>query len=575
MLLLCTVVLSRCVGYKHRPEPSPTSMRLPTSSAAAPLSALRSAVLGWPGSAVTTPAISLAVNPASAGGHVLLGRNGAGKTLVGSALASAPADSSHWVHGGALERRDGWSARSVSQVSFESHEALLDEGGTVYRALGVPPGTTPSKAAKFLIVRFGLHGLLYRPVTAISTGEIRKVLLARALATRPSLLVLDNAFDGLDVPSRAALAELISTTLKGFRQLLVQGVDASAAAHTQVLLITHRAEEIVDEFTTVSFLRRAGSEQASDRSASIGLDSSGGLDTEDRQGRQADRLLDSALGNEARVAPHNLPSTGEVHALWGAGGAAGTTLVEARGLRVSRGEAVLLGQLDWRVRRGQHWLIAGGNGAGKSTLSKLLATQDGRRQGAEGMLQILGARVGAAADMQPSSSARLQQREDVGWVSTELHLSMARSGRRASEILAGAVTPGTSDASIDVAARDVARWLGLNDALLGQPFSELSQGEQKLVLVGAALATRPALLVLDEPCQGLDLISRRRVLGLVQHVCNSSNVTLVYITHYYEEVVPCVTHVMHLRGGRAAFTGERRHYEESGLISLGNAQPSL
>ena len=562
-------------------------MRLPTSSTAAPLSALRSAVLGWPGGAVTTPAISLTVHPASAGGHVLLGRNGAGKTLVGSTLASAPADSRHWVHGGVLERREGWSARSVSQVSFESHEALLDEGGTVYRALGVPPGATPSRAAKFLIVRFGLHGLLYRPVTAISTGEIRKVLLARALSTRPSLLVLDNAFDGLDVPSRAALAELISTTLKGFRQLLVQGVDATAAAHTQVLLITHRAEEIVDEFTSVSYLRRAGSEQASgenasDRSASIGLDASGELESEDRRGRQADQLLDSALGNEARFAPHNLPSTGEVHALWGAGGAAGTTLVEARGLRVSRGEAVLLGRLDWRVRRGEHWLIAGGNGAGKSTLSKLLATQDDHRQGAEGVLHVLGARIGAAvaggaaADMQPSSSARLQQREEVGWVSTELHLSVARSGRRASEILAGAATPGASATSIDAAAaRDVARWLGLNDALLGRPFSELSQGEQKLVLVGAALATRPALLVLDEPCQGLDLISRRRVLGLVQHVCNSSNVTLVYITHYYEEVVPCITHVMHLRGGRAAFTGERRRYEESSLISLVNAQPSL
>ena len=69
---------------------------------------------------------------------------------------------------------EGWSARSCSQVSFESHEELLEEGGTVYRALGVPPGNTPSKAAKFLVVRFGLYDLLYRPVTAISTGEIRK-----------------------------------------------------------------------------------------------------------------------------------------------------------------------------------------------------------------------------------------------------------------------------------------------------------------------------------------------------------------------------------------------------------------
>ena len=261
-----------------------------------PLATLRSALLGWPGSGAASRTIDLTLQPASAGGHVLLGRNGAGKTLLGSALVNATETDggSGWVHGGSLERREGWSARSVSHVSFESHEALLDEGGSVYRALGVPPGATPNKAAQFLIVRFGLHGLLYRQVSAISTGEIRKVLLARALATRPSLLILDNAFDGLDVPSRCAwtrlqpapvapplqtlcttccelrgagsthvvfavaLAELISTTLKGFGNLLVQGVDARATAHTQVLLITHRAEEIVDEVATASYFLPSG-----------------------------------------------------------------------------------------------------------------------------------------------------------------------------------------------------------------------------------------------------------------------------------------------------------------------------
>ena len=103
----------------------------------------------------------------------------------------------------------------------------------MYRALG-----HLSAAAKYLVVRFGLHPLLYRSVRTISTGEMRKVLLARALGTRPRLLVLDNAFDGLDAPSRASLAELVSMTITGFGRLLVQGVDASATAHTQVLLLT-------------------------------------------------------------------------------------------------------------------------------------------------------------------------------------------------------------------------------------------------------------------------------------------------------------------------------------------------
>ena len=109
---------------------------------------------------------------------------------------------------------------------------------------------------------------------------------------------------------------------------------------------------------------------------------------------------------------------------------------------------------------------------------------------------------------------------------------------------------------------------GLGAHALGRPFCALSQGEQKLILVGAAIAKRPALLVLDEPCQGLDPLSRRRLLSLMDHVCAHSDATLVYITHHYEEVMPCISHVLHLSGGGVAFCGERHAYEQSGLPRL-------
>ena len=99
--------------------------------------------------------------------------------------------------------------------------------------------------------------------------------------------------------------------------------------------------------------------------------------------------------------------------------------------------------------------------------------------------------------------------------------------------------------------------------LLARPFATLSQGEQKRVLIGAALAKRPALLVLDEPMQGLDADSRSLVLRLVERVCSHTSTSLVYTTHHYEEVLPCVTHVMHLKGGVATFCGDRATYEQS------------
>ena len=629
---------------------------------------LKGASIGFP--TTSSPqlfGLDLTLNQSSSGGHALLGRNGVGKTLLASALVHEDGKSG-WLRGGAIDRRDGWNVRSASVVSFESHEDLLAEGGSVYRALGAPPGATPTKACKFLIVRFGLHPLLYRPVSAISTGEIRKVLLARALATRPSLLVLDNAFDGLDVPSRDALKQLISTTLNGFGQLLVQGVSASDTARTQVLLLTHRAEEIVDEISTVSYAVRGGDGEAGGGAAGGRMAGGGAaVHTESRDGRAARLLMKSSLGvaddgdgdaggggegdgeGEAFHARGGksssgrwCPSVGEVTSVWGTAQPSGTALVEAGGLNVRRGRSTLLKQLEWRVQRGEHWLIAGGNGAGKSTLSRLLARVDATKQGASGRLSVLGTRLAseaarssdvtaaeAAAEAEAAEAEAMEaeateeaaeehvaigaaqhiamltnapkvrppppppppQREGVGWVSTELHLALARSSTLATDVLCGSSDGGGGSGSRERSsgggtagkvgdissgssvAAHVARWLGLTHAQLWKPFAALSQGEQKLVLVGAALAKRPALLVLDEPMQGLDAANRARVLLLVERVCSSTDTSLVYITHHYEEVLPCVTHVMHLTGGEAAFCGERAWYEQSSLRSVSGTAP--
>lgn len=559
-------------------------------SAAAPLARVRRAVLGWPGGAAAEHGLSMTLHAAGAGGHALLGRNGTGKTLIASALARGGDDDVAWVRQGELTRRDGWSSRSSSIVSFESHEALLEQGGSVYRALGIPPGTTPSKAAKFLLVRFGLHPLLYRPVNAISTGEIRKVLLARALASRPSLLVLDNAFDGLDVASRKALAELLSATLRGFSQLLVQGVDASATARTQVLLLTHRAEEIVDEVSTVSYfgqpllahpdapepqgvaaVARGGDELIPHGgSAQPGADRAeggGALVTELRAGRSSRELMAAAMaaaaaagGGEAAVPPA-LPSARDVAALWATrrrsdesdcacgagisgGAAAASLLVEARGLRVSRGDAVPLAGLDWRVASGEHWLIAGGNGAGKSTLSRLLAmsAHTTTTQGVQGALTVLGTPLGSngpvavgyvaeegTAPQGGSGRRRAAElsvhRPQVGWVSTELHMSLARSSAIAADVLAsrhaGVSADARTAAANDAASRAVAEWLGLSRRQLARPFAQLSQGEQKLILIGAAIALRPRLLILDEPCQVPCLLTPRRLTATPRAVMSS------------------------------------------------------
>jgi molybdate transport system ATP-binding protein len=199
----------------------------------------------------------------------------------------------------------------------------------------------------------------------------------------------------------------------------------------------------------------------------------------------------------------------------------------------------LLHDLNWTICPGKRWLVGGGSGAGKSTLSRLLA----RPEHNETALHI-------------SSST------NVAWVSTERHMELAKSDELARDVLLQAAGVSSSPENALV----VAEWLGISeDSLLDLPFSQLSQGEQKLVLVASAIAARPSLLVLDEPGQGLDGVHRQRVLAVVNRICQATDMSLVYITHHLEELLPSVTHALHLKERRDSFNGLIENYKPEEL----------
>lgn len=502
---------------------------------------IRGARLGYPQSQQPlTPPIHLTIDPPSFGGHVLLGRNGSGKSLVGKTIVSG-GHFDYVKEGEFAITAPKWHSQAIAHVSFESHQELLEQGGTTYKAIS--EGGNLNKAAQFLIVRFGLYSLLPRDVRTLSTGEIRKVLLVRALANRPKLLILDNAFDGLDVASREVLKDLVSKTISGFTQdILVQGVNSSHTARTQILLMTHRAEELVEEMEVFSWLDSKNRK----------------LVTERRMERSGVELLNLGLGvDKDRDSLEtfdwdcpSLPSIENVKAWWfhhekdhRVVHPDSSLLVSANNLTIDRGDVTLLHNLDWKVCKGQRWLVGGGNGAGKSTLSKLLAKPEGL----------------------PSESLRVlpdysNDEKLVSWVSTESHMQLATSHLSTKDIMLLQAKTGTSDGVVET----VAGWLNIQD-LLRKPFSELSQGEQKVVLIGAALCGRPPLMVLDEPCQGLDMIHRQRVLTLVERICQATDVGLVYITHHVEELLPSVTHALHLKERRAVYNGRIEEYRPEEL----------
>lgn len=537
--------------------------------------------LGYPSStstwSSTPPIFDLTIQEPTAGGHALLGRNAVGKSLLGQAIVERQDTS--LLQEGTLTVPSQWMSNAVAHVSFDSHQRLLledddsssadDDGLTTFRAIS--GGGPLNKAAQFLIVRFGLYGLLPRSVQTLSTGEIRKTMLVRALSTRPKLLILDNAFDGLDVASRQVLQEIVQKTITGFTQdILVQGVNSKATAHTQILMMTHRPEELVDAIQTVSYWKNnndsaAGASQRHDELAVSNNNCV--LVTEDRNGRSGMELFEAAF----EKAPNSMttydfedeaiPSVDTIARWWNTqqdGEDAKTrtftskdnmTVVQAKKLTIQRGEATLLQNLNWSVKRGERWLVGGGNGAGKSTVSRLLVRPESTMLG-NGQLQIHGR---------------------IGWVSTERHMEMARSTDTVQQVILSSTTRQQDQQIMDLndvsteSTIQVASWLGIDTTMMNRPFSHLSQGQQKLVLIVAALVGKPHLLVLDEPCQGLDVIHRQQVLALVERICRATDISLVYITHHLEELLPSVSHALHLKDQQDVYQGSIQEYHPEDL----------
>ena len=196
---------------------------------------------------------------ATGGGHVILGRNGSGKSLLVQHLVHPEWLLSQQQQLSSLPDLQMVPSNRVAHVSFASHVRLLQDHPhlTVHDCITGTASGNLTKAAQYLVVRFGLFPLLHRTVATLSTGEIRKCLLVAALAQQPDLLVLENALDGLDVTARHELRTMIAKTMQGLPKsgkMLVQHVNADNVPPTQVVVSTHRPEDIVPDVTTISMM---------------------------------------------------------------------------------------------------------------------------------------------------------------------------------------------------------------------------------------------------------------------------------------------------------------------------------
>lgn len=398
---------------------------------------------------------------------LITGPNGSGKSTAARALGAR-------VAGARVLSAESQQAFYEAQLAAD--ESNFKQGADTSRRVRELVGE--GGRAHPLFAAFRLGPLWERHYRQLSTGEARKVLLLQAVLGDPSLLILDDPFDGLD---RAACAELAQAITAVARDLPVVVV------------------------------------------AALGTFGAGGLPFPPEVVREV------MLCGERRATVRRHPPPPIALGSWFAPLDPDLPLVQLNGGRVSYGEQVVFDDLDFTVRAGQHTLIEGPNGSGKSSLLEMI-TGD-HPQAYSNDLHLFGRRRG-------SGETVWDIKKNVGLVSARLHRDY-RVGGSVEEVLLSGLYDSIGvyqrpEPSHHARARAWLDWLELGLAP-GDAFRELSFGQQRLVLIARAAIKVPPLVVMDEPTSGLDADNRLRVLDLVASLCTQRKSTVLMVTHRADE----------------------------------------
>ncbi|MFC3394992.1 molybdate ABC transporter ATP-binding protein ModF [Brenneria rubrifaciens] len=437
-----------------------------------------------------------------------IGANGSGK----SSLARALSGELPVLNG---ERRCDF--QRIVRLSFEQLQKLVSEewqrnntdmlnsdeqdtGRTTAEV--IQDSVRDQNRCRLLAEQFGIAHLLDRRFKYLSAGETRKTMLCQALMPQPDLLILDEPFDGLDAASRRQLA----------------GRLPQFAGHGGTLaLILNRFDDIPPFIHHVGILADCALTRVGAREEILS-------ETLIAQLAYSEKLSGSAIPEPEDPQRHpRLP--------------AHLPRITLRNGIVQYDDRPILHGLNWEVMPGQHWQIVGPNGAGKSTLLSLI-TGD-HPQGYSNDFTLFGRRRG-------SGETIWDIKRHIGYVSNTLHLDYQVSTSVRNVILSGFFDSiGIYQAVSDRQRQLTGQWLallGLDGAIADAPFQTLSWGQQRLVLIARALVKHPALLILDEPLQGLDPLNRQLVRRWLDILISEGGTQLLFVSHHPEDAPQCITH---------------------------------
>jgi molybdate transport system ATP-binding protein len=445
----------------------------------------------------------------------LVGANGSGKTMLLKMLRGDV-----WpTPTGRERRRATLSKEQIAYVGPERQDKYVryDWNLTVTQVVTTGlfdediPLTQPTHAQRERVTRvlrrFGLWGLRQRRILTLSYGQRRLALVARLFASNAPLLLLDEVFNGLDVRAKEKLRAALERPRSG---------------HDWVLT-SHRPKELPNNVTHIARIEHGR------------IVSAGPIGKEDRA--VASRVLPAGTKAQRELTADrpraHMPDASEAPMR--------APLFVIRNADIYRDYRPVIRKLDWTLRRGDNWAILGPNGSGKSSLLNVIHGD---------LHPALGGTI--ERDGVPRGTHIEFWKKRVGWVSPELQADhylaksieeIVISGRYASIGLNDAPTPADREAAN--------RWLKFFniEPLRARGPRQVSYGQMRIALLARAMMNDPELLLLDEPCTGLDGDVRATVLGFVQQLAGRGT-QIIMAVHDVEDIVPAIRKVLKIvRGG--------------------------
>jgi molybdate transport system ATP-binding protein len=437
----------------------------------------------------------------------IMGASGSGKSALASALTGAGELGSGYLEG---------IVANAGIVSLEAQAALIererlrdDSDITDKISQGTPVSEMLDEVSKDpgllarLITLFRLDSLLERGFRKLSSGETRKVIFTRALTSKADMLIVDGPFEGLD----AQTVPLVSDIL------------CEVAAKTPLLLVINRFDELPDFVSHIALMEKGHLKTTAETRDIAAMDLIS----------QLLHLKTSAITIPKAIPGDTSPALNP-----------DDPLLNIRDACVRYSDNLVFEHLDWRIDAGQHWQLTGPNGSGKTSLLNLI-TGD-HPQCYNNDICVFGYQRG-------SGESIWDIKQHIGYVSSALHWDYRVSINCKNVIISGFYDSiGLYAKATDLQLETATKWLHLlgfqNRA--GQAFNQQSYGDQRLLLIARAMVKHPSLLILDEPCFGLDDMNRQLVLALIEKICAGSETTVIYVNHHAQDRIEGISNYLAL-----------------------------